>query len=96
MPLNQEEATKLAIKDLSDRLQVADTEISVESTETVEFPNACLDAARPGEMCAQMILSGWRLRLKCSSKVAETYEYRAARNQLRLFDFNGQNYKIYP
>jgi len=93
MPLDQKEATRLAIKDLSERLQVAESEISLDSTESAEFSNACLDAARPGEMCAQMMLSGWRLKLKQSDKV---FEYRAARNQLRLCGFEGQNYKVYP
>jgi hypothetical protein len=93
MPLNQEEATKLAIKDLSNRLQVAESDIALESTENVDFPNACLGASMPGEMCAQMIMSGWRLLLRYKS---QTYEYRGARNQLRLFGYNGQNYKLYP
>ena len=93
MPLSQEEATKLAIKDLSNRLGVAESDIAVGSTENVDFPNACLGAAMQGEMCAQMIMSGWRLLLRYKS---QTYEYRGARNQLRLFGYNGQNYKVYP
>jgi len=93
MPLNQEEATKLAIKDLSNRLQVAESDVTVETTESVDFPNACLGASMPGEMCAQMIMSGWRLLLSCKS---QNYEYRGSRNQLRLYGFNGQNYKLYP
>lgn len=95
MPLDQNEAKKLAIKDLSSRLQVDESDISVNSTENMEFSNACLDAARAGEMCAQMMLNGWRLMLS-SAKTGQNYEYRAARNQLRLYNFNGQNYKIYP
>lgn len=95
MPLDQKEATRLAIKDLSSRLQVDEADISLASSEDTEYSNACLDAAKPGEMCAQMMLRGWRLQLK-NSKDAQTYEYRAARNQMRLFDFHGQNYKVYP
>jgi len=93
MPLNLEEAKKLAIKDLSERLKASESDVSIESTDSVDFPNASLGAERPGEMSAQMMISGWRLRLQCNGR---SYEYRAARNQMRLFDFNGQNYKIYP
>jgi hypothetical protein len=96
MPLDQKEATRLAIKDLSDRLQVAESDISLAASETAEYSNACLDAARAGEMCAQMMLTGWRLQLRCDKEAAQVYEYRAAKNQLRLFNFNGQNYKVYP
>jgi hypothetical protein len=93
MPLDQNQATNLALKDLSSRLNVAESSISVTSSESTEFSNACLDAAKAGEMCAQMMLRGWRLNLSCQGN---TYEYRAAKNQVRLFNFNGQNYKIYP
>lgn len=93
MPLDQNQATQLAIKDLSNRLGVAESEVKVSSTESAEYSNACLDAAKAGEMCAQMMLRGWRLQLSCQGN---TYEYRAAKNQVRLFNFNGQNYKIYP
>lgn len=93
MPLDQNQATSLAIKDLSNRLNVTESAINVTSTESTEFSNACLDAAKTGEMCAQMMLRGWRLSLSCQGN---TYEYRAAKNQVRLFNFNGQNYKIYP
>jgi hypothetical protein len=93
MALNQEEATRIAIKDLSNRLNVDQSDIVVEKTESVDFPNASLGAGQAGEMSAQMIMSGWRILLGCKSN---TYEYRGARNQVRLFDFEGQNYKVYP
>ncbi len=93
MPLDQNQATKLAVTDLATRLSVAESAVTVSSTESTEFSNACLDAAKTGEMCAQMMLRGWTLILSCQGK---SYEYRAAKNQVRLFNFNGQNYKIYP
>jgi hypothetical protein len=96
MPLDQKEAARLAIKDLSERLQVAEADIKVDNSESAEFSNACLDAALPGEMCGQMMLNGWRLKLSCASQANQVFEYRGARNQLRLFDFNGKNYKVYP
>ncbi|MBL8150924.1 MAG: hypothetical protein JNN15_13440 [Blastocatellia bacterium] len=93
MPINLEEAKKIAIKDLSNRLEVAESDIDLKSTESTEFPNACLGAARAGEMCADMMLTGWKIHLGCQGS---SYEYRAAKNQVRLFNFSGQNFKIYP
>ncbi|MBI4851197.1 MAG: hypothetical protein HY819_05165 [Acidobacteria bacterium] len=93
MPLDQNQAINLAVKDLSSRLNVAENTITLSSNESAEFSNACLDSAKADEMCAQMMLRGWRLKLSCQGN---TYEYRAAKNQVRLFNFNGQNYKIYP
>lgn len=93
MPLDQNQASKITLKDLSNRLGVSESEITISSTESTEFSNACLDAAKAGEMCAEMMLRGWRFTLSCKGA---SYEYRAAKNQVRLFNFNGQNYKIYP
>lgn len=95
MPINQQEAIKLSVKDLSSRLQTPETDVTVESSESADFANACLEAARAGEMCADMMLTGWRINLR-SAKTGQVYEYRAAKNQLRLFGFNGQNYKVWP
>jgi hypothetical protein len=42
-------------------------------------------------MSGMMISSGWRIRLAARGK---SYEYRADRHQLRLYDFKGKNYQI--
>jgi hypothetical protein len=34
--------------------------------------------------------------VRCQKDAGKLYEYRAAKNQVRLYDFNGQNYKVYP
>lgn len=96
MPLDEQESIKIAIKDLSQRLQVEEADIKLENSASAEFTNACLDAAKPGEMCAQMMMKGWRLQLSCRREPGKQFEYRAAKNQLRLYGFNGQNYKVYP
>ncbi len=93
MPLNQQEAVQLAVKDLSSRLMVGEGDIAVDSVQPAEFPNACLGAERVGEMCAEMLVNGWRIMLSTPS---ESYEYRGARNQLRLFNYKGQNFRVYP
>ncbi len=97
MPLDQQEATKLAIKDLSKRLAVAEEDITLLGVEKAQFPDACLGATLAGEMAAQMLTSGWRLQLRHQNGTTDQdYEYRASKNQLRLVNFHGKNYKVYP
>jgi hypothetical protein len=50
-----------------------------------------LGAASSGEMSGQMISKGWKIHLKAGN---QKYEYRADKNQLRLYQFKGKNYKI--
>ncbi len=91
MAYDKRDATASARKDLAARLGVAESEIGEESVEETEFPNTALGAATRGEMSGMMMTSGWRIRLGASGK---TYEYRADRNQVRLYNFKGKNYKI--
>jgi hypothetical protein len=80
-----------ARRDLKQRLSVSENEILEESIEPVDFPDAALGATAEGEMSAQVITPGWRIRLKAHG---QTYEYRASAGQLRLFNFHGENYRI--
>ncbi len=66
-------------------------EITEGSVEPAEFPDAALGAPSEDEMSAQMITPGWRIHLRANGK---TYEYRANARQLRLFNFNEENYRI--
>lgn len=91
MAYSKEEAVGRARKDLAERLGVAETEVEESSVEEADFPNTALGAPLPDEMSGMMIASGWRIRLAAGG---ENYEYRADRNQLRLYDFKGANYKI--
>jgi hypothetical protein len=50
-----------------------------------------LGAAGKGEMSGQMITPGWRISLQANGN---SYEYRANKHQLRLFNFKGANYKV--
>ena len=56
-----------------------------------DFPDMSLGSPAAGEMAAQMISSGWDIKLGADGK---TYEYRADKYQLRLHNFNGENYVI--
>ena len=85
------EALVRARSDLARRLGVEEIEISEGAVEQTEFPDAALGAPVEGEMSAQMITPGWRIRLEAQNK---SYEYRAAGNRLRLHNFNGKNYRM--
>jgi hypothetical protein len=50
-----------------------------------------LGAAEDDEMSGQMISSGWRIRLAAKG---QSYEYRADKNQVRLYQYQGKNYRI--
>ncbi|HEX8130997.1 MAG TPA: hypothetical protein VF527_17985 [Pyrinomonadaceae bacterium] len=91
MAMNREDAVSRARIDLADRLGVAKDEIKEDSVEDADFPDASFGAGAPGEMSAQMITPGWRIRLSAGGDV---YEYRANRNRIRLFNFKGANYSV--
>ena len=91
MAMSREDAAKRARVDLAGRLGVAEDEIKEDSVEDADFPDASFGAGAPGEMSAQMITPGWRIRLRAGSQV---YEYRANRNRIRLFNFKGANYSV--
>jgi hypothetical protein len=89
--MNREDAVSRARIDLAGRLGVAEDEIKEDSVEDAEFPDASFGAGAAGEMSAQMITPGWRIRLRAGGDV---YEYRANRNRIRLFNFKGANYSV--
>ncbi len=88
---SMEEAVGRAREDLAGRLGLPETEVGEASVEEADFPDTSLGAPLRDEMSAMMITPGWRIRLAARG---ETYEYRADRRQLRLYDFKGKNYKI--
>jgi hypothetical protein len=91
MRLTKEDATAAAKHDLAERLGVDEGRVEELSISDKEFPDMSLGAPGDGEMSAQMISSGWVIKL--GAKGSE-YEYRADKYQLRLVDFDGQNYVI--
>jgi hypothetical protein len=88
MAYTKEEATAAAQADLTTRLGA---DVEVESVEAADFPDGALGAPVEDEMSAMMITPGWRIRLRAGGK---SYEYRANRNQLRLYNHKGKNYRI--
>ena len=90
MGFTRESAVERAKSDLAARLGIDEGDIHERVSER-DFPDMALGAAEPGEMSAQMISSGWQLDLEAKGK---TYEYRADKYQLRLYNFEGVNYVI--
>jgi hypothetical protein len=91
MSFDQRETNDRARRDLARRLDVDENEVAEQSVEAAEFPDAALGAPVEDEMSAQVITSGWRILLTARG---QTYEYRANQNQLRLYNFKGDNYRV--
>jgi len=90
MGFTRESAAERAKSDLAKRLSISEGDIR-ESVSERDFPDMALGAAEPGEMAAQMISSGWQIELEANGR---TYEYRADKYQLRLYNFQGRNYVV--
>jgi hypothetical protein len=91
MAYSRDDAVARAREDLASRLGVSEAQVREEAIEEADFPNTALGAPSGDEMSGMMMTSGWRIRLSAAGK---SYEYRADRNQVRLYNFNGSNYKI--
>ncbi|HST52588.1 MAG TPA: hypothetical protein VLJ61_11310 [Pyrinomonadaceae bacterium] len=91
MAHSREDAVARARADLASRLGISEAQVREDSVEEADFPNTALGAPVGDEMSGMMLTSGWRIRLSAAGK---TYEYRADRNQVRLYNFDGSNYKV--
>jgi hypothetical protein len=91
MDAGQQQMIDRARRDLAQRLGLNESDVAVNSVAQTELPDAAQGAPLEDEMSAQVITPGWRVRLTVNG---QTYEYRANLKQLRLFNFNGENYRI--
>lgn len=66
-------AEQSAVAQLAALIDTPAEEIRVVSTEAVEWPDGCLGIERPGMMCTQMIVPGYRIILEAGDK---QYEFR--------------------
>lgn len=89
--MSKEEAIDKARNDLAQRLKTDASNVKEQSVEDADFPDMALGAGEDGEMSGQMITRGWRIRLSADG---QTYEYRADKNQLRLYKYKGKNYRV--
>ena len=92
MILNSEEATRRARADLAQRLGVPEMDIVTISVADTVFPDAALGAYLEDEMAADVLTNGWTITL--SGRDGAPVEYRGSDKQLRLFNFNGENYQL--
>ena len=91
MAFSKEDAVERARKDLTARTGIKEEDIKQESVEETDFPDMALGAGLKGEMSGQMITPGWRIHLNANGN---SFEYRANKQQIRLFNYKGSNYKI--
>jgi hypothetical protein len=91
MAFTKEEAGERARQDLAARLSVQPDDVKVAGIADADFPDMALGAAIQGEMSGQMVTPGWRILVNASGN---TFEYRANQHQVRLFNFNGANYRV--
>ena len=91
MSFTKESAAAAAKRDLASRLSVSEADVKEISVDNTDFPDMSLGAPAVDEMSAQMISSGWKIKLGVNG---DKYEYRADKYQLRLHNFNGKNYVI--
>ncbi len=91
MSMSKDGAVENARKDLAKRLKIDAADVKEHSVEDSDFPDMALGAAEDDEMSGQMITRGWRIKLEAQGK---TFEYRADKNQVRAYKFNGKNYRV--
>ncbi len=91
MNFSPKTAVEAAKNDLAARLNIDETAVRELSLSDHDFPDMALGCPVADEMSAQMISSGWQIKLGAEGS---TYEYRADKYQLRLHNFEGKNYVI--
>lgn len=91
MAVTKDDAVKRARTDLAKRLGVSESEIEEGAVEETDFPDLALGAPVEDEMSGQMLTRGWRIRLRAKGN---EHEYRANKDQVRLYNYKGDNYKI--
>ncbi|HYO92835.1 MAG TPA: hypothetical protein VEQ40_14430 [Pyrinomonadaceae bacterium] len=91
MAVTKDDALKRARVDLAKRLGISENEIEEGSVEETDFPDLALGAPVEDEMSGQMMTKGWRIRLRAKG---DEHEYRANKDQVRLYNYKGDNYLI--
>ena len=91
MAISKDSAVENARNDLAKRLKIDTGDVKQKSVEDADFPDMALGAAEEDEMSGQMITRGWRITLEAQG---QTFEYRADKNQVRAYKFQGKNYRV--
>lgn len=72
LPIGMIPAVSAAITALSETLNLPPGQITVVSAEAVEWPDGCLGVQKPGVMCTQAIVPGYKIILEANG---EQYEF---------------------
>jgi len=91
MSFTKESAAERAKQDLSERTGIDKNDIEVVSIDERDFSDMSLGAPAADEIAAQMIASGWVIKLSAEGR---SYEYRADKFQLRLCNYDGSNHVV--
>src|SRR5437870_404722 len=91
--LSKDETVRIARDHFSQRIGAQDGDIKLLSIEDVTFPDSNFGASKIDEMSLQVLTDGWRILLGHKEKKAE---YRANQSKVRLYQFEGTNYRIFP
>jgi hypothetical protein len=71
IPQAAQEAVQAAQQQLSQVLGIAADQLQIVTVEHVDWPNSCLGLGQPGETCAQVITSGWRVVFQAGGQQIE-------------------------
>jgi hypothetical protein len=81
LPVDPPYAAAAAEQQLGQELDLPVDEIDLVSFERVEWPDACLGLAEPGELCAEVLTPGWRVTLNAQG---QQYEFHTDMNGDKL------------
>ncbi|GEA27787.1 hypothetical protein MiAbW_02354 [Microcystis aeruginosa NIES-4325] len=62
-----------ARQDLSQKTKIAVNRLQIQAAQRQTWPDGCLGLAKPGELCTQALVAGWRIILTDNQK---TWVYR--------------------
>lgn len=68
-------------QDLFRKTGIPTAQVQIKEAETVQWPNACLGLVKSGEMCAEVIVPGWRIVVSDGNK---TWIYRTDNQGKRM------------
>ncbi|HZS43906.1 MAG TPA: hypothetical protein VFC63_02280 [Blastocatellia bacterium] len=91
--LSKDETVRIARDHFSQRIGAHDGDIRLLLVEDVTFPDSNFGASNKNEMSLQVLTDGWRILLAHNDTQAE---YRANKSKVRLYQFEGSNYRIFP
>jgi hypothetical protein len=82
IPEEAQALIELARKELAKRLNEVDEAIDLIDVEAVEWPDAAMGCPKPGEMVAQVVTPGYRIRLRVRDQVYQVHVSK--RGQVRF------------